>query len=262
MNISLTNWNTLGVPAIPGNRDFRLLRALFVALLLLCITYVWPFVQTDFVRLDQGLMLTLNFQGPAFLDSFLYSFSQLKTWVPAAVVVLGSLLLRNRRRLTPIIIYILALVLLLVVSDQLSSSVIKPLACRLRPSHDPLLAPLLHYVNGYHGGRYGFVSGHATNITALITWLFAYYRDRLSRWSLAIFGVLMCYSRIYLGVHYPGDILCGALLGFALAGSLYRLLSRYTALPQDGKMHPEVPLALALSLLVLGFVSGLGECMG
>ena len=138
------------------------------------------------------------------------------------------------------------------VLDQISSSLIKPLVARLRPSHTPLVANMLHYVNDYHGGKFGFVSGHATNTVGIAVFLGLIYHSRLIRWSLFFFALFMCYSRIYLGVHYPGDIICGALMGALGAWATVCLLRRrHLAMPTD-----QCPWAIvgAFYVTVLGIV--------
>lgn len=212
-----------------------------------CLNYAWPVLFGELCLLDRTLMVELNFTGSAQTDRFFYAFSHLNSWLPMAALAVTSVAVRSRRHLVPLLVFIVSLALLLTLTDQISSSVIKPLAGRLRPSHDPAIAGLLHYVNQYRGGMYGFVSSHATYITALVTWLCFFYRDRLIRASLIVFGVVMCYSRIYLGVHYPGDIICGALLGFTIAYFSYYWLSKRIALPRTGSRAYEIPVGLALS---------------
>ncbi|MGI6231740.1 MAG: phosphatase PAP2 family protein [Prevotella sp.] len=179
------------------------------------------------IRIDRTLMLGLNNDEGQWMDQFWYAYSSFDAWTVAMAVIALTLWRKCKGCCRQRLLFLLTVVLLFVLLDQLSSGLIKPLAGRLRPSHDPVIAPLLHYVNGYHGGRYGFVSGHATNIAGLATWLCLLFRDRLSRTVFILFAAALCYSRIYLGVHYPGDILCGALLGFTLSYAIFRIVSRY-----------------------------------
>lgn len=92
----------------------------------------------------------------------------------------------------------------------------KPFFARPRPSHEPGLAGLLHLVNGYKGGAYGFASSHAANTFGVAMFIYLLFRSRYA-WISAIFvwAAVMSYTRIYLGVHYPGDIFAGALVGSA-----------------------------------------------
>lgn len=166
---------------------------------------------------DARAMVLLNFNGGALTDRFFYGYSQMRTWLPLAVVLVGYTLVWHQGSWRDRLLLLLVIAAMLTFTDQLSSGIIKPLVARPRPSHNLVLAPMLHYVNGYHGGHYGFVSGHATNICCLVTFLSYIYRNRLMRGVLALFAITICYSRIYLGVHYLGDILCGAAIGVFVA---------------------------------------------
>ena len=111
---------------------------------------------------------------------------------------------------------------------------------------------MLHYVNDYHGGKFGFVSGHATNTVGIAVFLGLIFHSRLIRWSLFFFALFMCYSRIYLGVHYPGDIICGSLMGALGAWATVCLLRRrHLAMPTD---HCPWTIMGAFYVTVLGIV--------
>ena len=97
-------------------------------------------------------------------------------------------------------------------SDFVCSGVIKPIVCRLRPTHEPALDPL-HLVNGYTGGRYGFCSSHAANTMAVGLLFSLLYRNKIATAGLMTWVAMNCYSRMYLGVHYPSDIIVGLLIG-------------------------------------------------
>jgi undecaprenyl-diphosphatase len=120
---------------------------------------------------------------------------------------------------------ILTVVICLVLTDQFSN-LTKNLFERLRPSHNPELEGLVHHVKGYVGGKFGFVSGHASNVFgfALLTSLIV----KNSVYSVFIFmwATMVAYSRIYLGVHYPLDIIGGMILGMTLAVITYTVYFR------------------------------------
>ena len=100
-------------------------------------------------------------------------------------------------------------------------------------SHNESLQSTIHIVNGYRGGPFGFVSSHAANCFGIALLLAMIFKNRLFTWTMVVWATLMCYSRIYLGVHYPGDIVCGAILGFLAAWLVYRIFVWF------GKKHPE-----------------------
>lgn len=219
---------------------------------------------------DQTLMLWLNYDGGTLLDAFWYAVSYKFSWVPLYVAILIVLVQYARRNPFPSssptsftsrhlhsLVLILITALIIVAADQLSSGVIKPLVQRPRPSHEPGLMEMLHYVGDYRGGRYGFVSSHAANTIALAVWVSLLFRNRVLWCAMITFYLVNCYSRIYLGVHYPGDILCGSIIG-ALCGwlgyTLYNWVSRRYKLspPAQSAVKPTpIPLTFWASLLLM-----------
>jgi undecaprenyl-diphosphatase len=206
----------------------------------------------EVVSLDRQLMLLLNFDGGKRTDTFWYTFSDGRIWFPLLAVCLYMQFKSCQGIVRHQLLFLMIFLLLLVVSDQLSSDVIKPLAGRLRPSHDPATDHLLHDVNDYHGGLHGFVSGHATNTVTITTWPWLIFRNKPTRARMAVFALLTCYSRIYLGVHYPGDIICGAIHGFVLAYLTLRLTGKYfTVSTQKRPDLIRITLFITLSLILI-----------
>lgn len=172
--------------------------------------------------LDQQLFLYLNGLHCESLDGVMYRVSDPWTWLPLYIWLVVYIWWKTKRFAYYIFFYI---VLLLAASDQLSSHVIKPWVGRLRPSHVPALEPLIHLSPAGPGGLYSFVSGHATNTFALaffLVWVLP-AKHRWLKWMLVAWAALVSYSRIYNGVHYPGDILGGILLAALLAWMFYRV---------------------------------------
>ena len=95
------------------------------------------------------------------------------------------------------------------------------MVARLRPTHDPAIADMIHTVNGYRGGRYGFVSSHSANAFAVVVFTSLVVRRRIYTVLTLIWALLTAYSRVYLGVHYVGDVVCGAVLGIFVALVVY-----------------------------------------
>ncbi|MBW8051774.1 MAG: phosphatase PAP2 family protein [Cytophagales bacterium] len=137
---------------------------------------------------------------------------------------------------------ILAIILLITASDLFSSSLIKPLVQRLRPCHNLVLHDLVHVVVGC-GGQYGFFSSHASNTFSLAVFLWLITRNtwrmELGAWSYALcamryalllWATLVSYSRIYVGVHYPGDIITGALVGSLFAYLFFKVYLKISRL--------------------------------
>lgn len=162
--------------------------------------------------LDRSFFLILNSFHSTWLDPIMVFFSGQAIWAPFIGYFFWHSYKKNGKSAT--LIFGLFLVLALVASDVTSSYLIKNLVNRLRPCREIDLKPLIYSFGQKCGGKYGFVSSHAANSIALV--LFSIRALQIERkiacllWSIP---VIFAYSRIYLGVHYPGDILGGAIIG-------------------------------------------------
>ena len=176
------------------------------------------------LSLDERLLLFLNSFHAPWLDNLMFVLTNGKVYAPFFIVVIGLIIYRFRWK-GAFVLLLVALVIIL--GDQLSSSLLKPLIGRLRPTHEPHLDGLIHIVNGYKGGLYSFVSSHATNSFGIAAILWLTLRKQFA-WMGIFFAwaTLFSFTRIYLGVHYPGDVLCGALLGTAIAYFIYWLAKK------------------------------------
>lgn len=182
-------------------------------------------------QFDAGIFSAINGWHAAYFDSFMWLVTKIATWIPMILMLLYLLYFKKGWRKTVAVVLAIALVIL--IADQVSASIIKPLVERARPSHNESLQSTIHIVNGYRGGPFGFVSSHAANCFGIALLLAMIFKNRLFTWTMVVWTTLMCYSRIYLGVHYPGDIVCGAILGFLAAWLVYRIFVWF------GKKHHE-----------------------
>ena len=173
-------------------------------------------------ELDADVLLFINGMHNGYFDNFMYAFSGKLVWVPL-YVSLVYLIFRNLRWQAALGCAV-AIALTIVFADQVGASLIRPEVCRLRPSNpDNPLSEWIHLVNGYRGGRYGFPSCHAANTFGLAFFIYFLFRNQALTYLVMLWALLTCYSRAYLGVHYPGDLLVGALLGLAGAALCYGL---------------------------------------
>lgn len=163
------------------------------------------------IELDKKLFLFLNGFHTDELDSVMLLITKTNFWTPLYLLLIYFIFKRYNSEGWLILA---GAAIMIILSDQITSSLMKPFFARLRPSHDPSLQGLVHLVDDYRGGLYGFASSHAANTfaTALFVWLL--FRDSVKwSWVIFIWAVLIAYTRIYLGVHFPGDILGGAMVG-------------------------------------------------
>ncbi|MDX1283503.1 MAG: phosphatase PAP2 family protein [Draconibacterium sp.] len=168
---------------------------------------------------DKELFLYLNSFHNAYWDTIMLLVTRKETWFPFFAVILFYII-RNYKSKSLLIL--LALALLIVASDQLSV-LMKVSIQRFRPVHEPAIADLVHNVL-LKGGLYGFVSSHAANSFAVFIFTSRIFKNKSYYFLLLLWALLFSYSRIYSGVHYPFDILGGAILGWLLGVLFYKLM--------------------------------------
>ncbi len=173
------------------------------------------------IRFDRQLLLALNGSDSEWLDRVFTAVTATSTWLPMAVVLLAAVWHSAGWRRT--LLMALGIALVVLVADRVSSGLCKPLFHRLRPSHEPMLEGLVDLVGNRRGGLYGFFSSHAANTFGVAAFVALMLRSRAVGAVLVAWACLSSYSRIYLGLHYPGDIICGALFGMLVGWAVYRL---------------------------------------
>lgn len=174
-----------------------------------------------FPSFDTELLLYINQCNNALLDGVMVKFSDTLTWLLLLLVVIFVVL--RDRPVKEALCILLGIGLCVLLADQISSSLIKPWVSRFRPTHDPEIMFMVSHITG-RGGLYGFVSSHAANTFAVATFLSLVFRHMPTTVSLLVWASIVGYSRIYLGVHFPLDVLFGALLGVVIGVLIYALL--------------------------------------
>lgn len=172
-----------------------------------------------FSTIDSELFLFLNGLHADWLDVVMIAITKMWVWLPLYLLLIYWAVKQYGKRCWLVFLTIGFVVLF---CDQLASSVCKPVFQRLRPCYNADFQNLIYLPKGLAGGKYGFVSSHAANTFGIATFLTPIFR-RYRPWTaivLFLWAFLSSYSRIYIGYHYPGDILCGAILG-ALIGLLF-----------------------------------------
>ena len=207
---------------------------------------------------DAALLLAINGWHSPCADRFMYAYSGKVVWVPL-YASLAYLLFRNLPWRTALLCLV-GVALTIAFADQVGASLIRPWVERPRPSNPAgPIADMVHLVNGYRGGRYGFPSCHAANTFGLAFYLMFVFRQKGLTWLLMVWAVLTCYSRAYLGVHYPGDLLTGAALGLLGAALCYVLFCRVARYKRPGQVRQLwVPVAVCgltvAGMLVYAFI--------
>lgn len=208
------------------------------------------------INWDINASLFINGLHCTYLDNFMMIFSGRWIWVPLYVSLL-VVMLRNFP-LKVNLCCIVASVILITIIDQTSSSLLRPILCRPRPANiESPIVHMVHVVDNYRGGHYGFPSSHAANCWGAAFFVIYVFRRHVLSAVFCLWAFIVCWTRVYLGVHYVGDILFGTLIGFVTASIVYFIFQkglRKTA--ESFKPHYGDP-----KLLTPGVVFGIETCV-
>ena len=181
---------------------------------------------TNILELDRMVLAWFNGSNSLFVDSLAVNLTSGFTWIPLYVVLI-YVIIKNNDTMPQIFLTIGCAVLAVVVVSVSVELVIKPLVGRWRPSNDPYIKHTIKIVNGIRSGQYGFFSAHAANTFSLAVFLSLLIKSRPLAVMLCLWSAVNCWTRLYLGLHYPLDILFGLLWGALIGWSAYALYRRW-----------------------------------
>ena len=177
------------------------------------------------IQMDKQLLLAINGSDSLFVDYLAKTLTTAATWIPL-YVSLFYVVVKNNDNFRRIICILACAGLCVLFAGTVDDLLVKPIVARLRPTHDFQIGMLVDTVDGYRGGKYGFFSAHAANTFSIAVFFSLLMRSRLVTLLLVGWSLTNCWPRLYLGVHYPLDILCGLLWGGSVGTGIY-FLYRY-----------------------------------
>ena len=176
-------------------------------------------IQT-FLANDRLVLSWFNGSNSVFLDGWMSALTSGFTWL-ALYASLFYLVVKNNETMGQIMLVVGCALACVGLADIMADVIVKPLVERWRPSNDPIFKYDVSVVDGYRGTSYGFFSAHAANTFSLALFFCMLVRSRVLSVALVLWSFVNCYTRMYLGLHYPSDIVCGLLWGSVCAIGVY-----------------------------------------
>lgn len=174
----------------------------------------------ELIDFDRWLLLAVNGSASLYLDGVAKTLTTAATWIPLYIALL-CLVVKNNDFVRRILFIVLCAGLCYLFAGAVDDGIVKPLVGRWRPTHDPVVGWQVDTVNGYRGGNYGFFSAHASNTFSIAIFFSLLVRCQLFTVAMVTWSLTNCWTRLYLGVHFPGDILCGLLWGGFVGSMVY-----------------------------------------
>ena len=201
------------------------------------------------IHFDKELLLLLNGSDSLFLDYLVMTLTNARTWIPL-YISLFYVVLKSNNTVRDILMVVAAAGLCVLLAGTIDDMIVKPFVARWRPTHDPEIGMLVDIVDGYRGGNYGFFSAHASNTFSIALFFSLLMRRRPFVIVMIAYSLINCWTRLYLGVHYPGDITVGLIWGALVGYGVYRLYCRVAVPVSYSSRLCDIPIAVfALTLL-------------
>lgn len=185
------------------------------------------------IELDRNILSFFNGSDSLFLDNLVVFLTSGLTWIPLYMALL-YVVIKNSETMKQIMLVMGCVFLCMLLSDGMADFIVKPLVGRPRPSHDPLIKYAVDIVDGMRGGQYGFFSAHASNTFSVAVFFSLLVRNRTFVTAMLTWSLVNCWTRMYLGLHYPSDILVGLLWG-----SLSGAFAYYVYIKAYLRMYPD-----------------------
>lgn len=174
------------------------------------------------IDLDRELLLFFNGSDSAFLDGWMACLTHGLTWVPLYVALL-YLVIKNNESVAQILLVIECSAACVLLADVTADIIVKPLVARPRPCNEPQISEMVHFVSGLRSMDYSFFSAHAANTISIAVFFCLLVRSKVLGTTLVVWSLVNGYTRIYLGLHYPFDVLTGLAWGTAVGFLVYWL---------------------------------------
>ena len=215
--------------------------------------------------IDLKILSIFNGSGSDFIDAVSLTLTSGVIWIPLYVALL-YVIIKNSDTMLQIALTTGCALLCVAITSGVSELLVKPLVARLRPCNDPMIKLGINVIAGTCPKGYSFFSSHAANTFGLATYFSCLFRSRLLTVSLVLWSLVNCWTRLYLGVHYPSDIVCGLLFGALIGFSAYlfyrkiylRMFTRHVAYSsrytKSGYYVADIDIIMNVLAFILCFV--------
>ena len=220
----------------------------------------------EIINIDQIILLFLNGSHSLYADTLMTVLTNAFTWVPLYLALI-FVIIKNNETMPQILLAIGGALLCILITDLIADVMVKPYVERWRPTQDPFIKYSVDVVNGMRETKYGFFSAHAANTFGIAVFVSLLVRSKILTWMMVLWSLLNCYTRIYLGVHYPGDILvgllCGAVVGVLVYLAYFKIYKKIspnlnyisTQYTSTGYSHNDIHLVFNVMMYTLVVVS-------